>query len=169
MKTSYIVTAVVVLLLIAGAGYYLANRSATAPDTQLAQESAMPEPSGNTLGMEQTNSSPMPGLEDKEASATAAAKDEEGVTEIVVNGSNFKFEPNSFTVKSGEKVRVVFKNTQGFHDFTVEGMPEVKTKQIQAPNEDSIEFTPTKTGTFEFYCSVGKHRQMGMKGTLIVQ
>ena len=43
------------------------------------------------------------------------------------------------------------------------------TKQGQAPFEEVIEFTADKTGSFEYYCSVGTHRQMGMKGTLIVK
>jgi uncharacterized cupredoxin-like copper-binding protein len=32
-----------------------------------------------------------------------------------------------------------------------------------------VQFVADKTGTFEFYCSVGNHRQMGMVGTLVVQ
>jgi plastocyanin len=44
----------------------------------------------------------------------------------------------------------------------------VKPKQIGANAEDSVEFTADKTGSFEFYCSVGNHREMGMKGTLVV-
>ena len=33
----------------------------------------------------------------------------------------------------------------------------------------TFEHTFNQTGTFEYYCSVGNHRAMGMKGTLIVQ
>jgi plastocyanin len=42
------------------------------------------------------------------------------------------------------------------------------TKQTQAPTEEVIEFTADKVGSFEYYCSVGSHRQMGMKGVLKV-
>lgn len=90
------------------------------------------------------------------------------VKEIVVTGSNFKFVPNTITVKKGEKTRIVFKNSDGMHNFTVDELG-IATKNISTGEEDSVEFTADKTGTYEFYCSIGNHRQMGMKGTLIVE
>jgi nitrite reductase (NO-forming) len=33
----------------------------------------------------------------------------------------------------------------------------------------SVEFVADKTGTFEYYCSVGAHRAMGMTGSLVVE
>ena len=45
----------------------------------------------------------------------------------------------------------------------------VRTKQITAGQTDEINFTADKVGTFEYYCSVGKHRALGMKGNLIVE
>jgi len=33
----------------------------------------------------------------------------------------------------------------------------------------SVEFVANKVGTFEYYCEVGDHKQMGMKGNLIVE
>ncbi len=88
--------------------------------------------------------------------------------EIIVNGSNYKFTPDKITVKKGEKTRIVFKNTGGMHDFRVDEL-NIATAVIQTDKEDFVEFTPTKTGTYEFYCSVGNHRAMGMKGTIIVE
>jgi plastocyanin len=32
-----------------------------------------------------------------------------------------------------------------------------------------IEFVANKKGKFEYYCSVGEHRAMGMKGNLVVE
>ena len=34
---------------------------------------------------------------------------------------------------------------------------------------DAIEFAPKQAGTFEYYCSIGKHRAQGMKGMLTVE
>lgn len=45
----------------------------------------------------------------------------------------------------------------------------VKTKVINGGETDTVEFTPDKAGSFEYYCSVGKHRAMGMKGTVTVE
>lgn len=88
--------------------------------------------------------------------------------EIIVDGSNYKFSPDKITVKKGEKIRIVFKNTDGNHDFRVDEL-NISTATIRSGEEDYVEFTPDKTGKFEYYCSVGNHRQMGMKGTLVVE
>jgi hypothetical protein len=42
-------------------------------------------------------------------------------------------------------------------------------EQVGAGASDVVEFTADKAGTFEYYCSVGNHRAMGMKGTLTVK
>ena len=70
--------------------------------------------------------------------------------------------------KEGDMVKIVFKNMQGFHDLTIDGL-NLKTKQIQAGEEESIEFVADKKGTFDYFCSVGTHREMGMVGKLVVE
>lgn len=88
--------------------------------------------------------------------------------EYVVTASNYKFSPIKITVKKGEKSRIVLKNTEGMHDFRVDEL-KISTAVIGNGQEDFVEFTPDKTGTFEFYCSVGNHRAMGMVGTIVVE
>lgn len=90
------------------------------------------------------------------------------VVEFVVTGKGFSFDPKEIKVKKGDRVKVTFKNAEGFHDWVLDEF-NVATKQISAGQEEVVEFTADKTGTFEYYCSVGKHRQMGMKGNLIVE
>lgn len=85
-----------------------------------------------------------------------------------VEGKNFSFTPSVIKVKKGDKVVINFKNTQGFHDLVIDEF-KVATKQIKTDEQDSISFIADKTGSFEYYCSVGTHRQMGMKGTLVVE
>ena len=89
------------------------------------------------------------------------------VKEFIVTGGNFTFSPATMTVKKGDTVRVVFKNDEGFHDFVLDEF-DVATKQIQGGSEETVEFVADKAGSFEYYCSVGKHRDMGMKGILTV-
>jgi len=89
-------------------------------------------------------------------------------TEIVVQASNFKFDQTALTIPVGQKTRILFKNIEGVHDFVIEGM-NIGTAVLQAGQQDFLEITPEKAGTYEFYCSVGSHRQMGMKGTLTVK
>ncbi|MBI5614537.1 cupredoxin domain-containing protein, partial [Candidatus Gottesmanbacteria bacterium] len=100
-------------------------------------------------------------------SANTAAKSSDA-REIVVDGSNYKFVPDTITVKKGEKTRIVFKSAEGMHDFQVDGL-NISTAVVQSGKEDFVEFTLDKAGSFEFFCSVGSHRDMGMKGTLIVE
>ena len=93
----------------------------------------------------------------------------EDTKEVVVEGTEFKFIPATLTLKKGEKVRLVFKNIGKMtHDWVVDELG-VRTKVISGGDEDVVEFTPEQTGTFEYYCSVGKHREMGMKGALTVE
>lgn len=90
------------------------------------------------------------------------------VKEFTVSGDNFSFKPSTITVKKGDKVKITFINSEGFHDWVVDEFGAA-TKQTQAPTTEVIEFIADKTGSFEYYCSVGSHRDMGMVGTLVVK
>jgi len=92
---------------------------------------------------------------------------QDGVREFIISGINFAFSPNVINVKKGEKVRIIFENTVGFHDLKIDEYG-VATKQAKAPYQEILEFTANKAGTFEYYCSVDTHRAMGMFGTLNV-
>ncbi len=90
------------------------------------------------------------------------------VREFTISGQNFSFAPASIAVNEGDRVRITFKNASGFHDLKIDEFA-VATKQIQGGQEEVVEFVANKKGTFEYYCSVGNHRAMGMTGSLIVQ
>ncbi len=90
------------------------------------------------------------------------------VKEFTVTGKNFSFDPSTITVNQGDQVKITFVNSGGFHDFRIDGY-NVGTSKINGGAQESFEFTADKAGTFEYYCSVGTHRQMGMRGTLTVQ
>jgi uncharacterized cupredoxin-like copper-binding protein len=91
------------------------------------------------------------------------------VQKITVTGSEFAFSPSSFTLKKGQPVELTFKNDGKFpHNLTIADL-NVKTKTIQPGEQDTIQFTPEKTGQFTFMCTVPGHADKGMKGTLTVQ
>jgi plastocyanin len=90
------------------------------------------------------------------------------VKDFTVTGSNFKFNPATMTVKQGDTVRVTFINSGGTHDWRIDEF-NAGTKVIQGGQQETIQFVADKKGSFEYYCSVGNHRQMGMKGTLVVE
>lgn len=88
--------------------------------------------------------------------------------EFTVEGNNFTFSLNEIKVNEGDTVRIKFINKEGFHDWVLDEFA-AKTQKLQVNQEETIEFVANKKGTFEYYCSVGTHRQMGMKGNLIVE
>ncbi len=90
------------------------------------------------------------------------------IREIEIDGSNFAFAPKEVRVPYGSQVKIVFKNTGGTHDLVIDEFA-VRTKIIQGDATDSVTFTADKKGSFQYYCSVGSHRAMGMWGTLIVE
>ncbi len=85
-----------------------------------------------------------------------------------VKGNSFSFDPTTIRVKKGDVVTINFTNTEGFHDWVIDEF-NARTKQIKAGESESITFVADKIGSFEYYCSVGAHRAMGMVGTLIVE
>lgn len=101
--------------------------------------------------------------------ASSSAVTDVAAKQLTVDSSEFKFDVTSITLKKGEKVKLTLTNSgQMPHDFVVDEL-NVKTKTIKNGESDTIEFTPDKAGSFEFYCSVGSHRAKGMKGTVIVE
>jgi nitrite reductase (NO-forming) len=90
------------------------------------------------------------------------------VKEFNVSGENFSFTPAVINVKQGDKVKIIFNNTEGFHNFVIDEF-NVATKQANSPSTEIVEFTADKVGSFEYYCSVGAHRAQGMKGILKVE
>lgn len=88
--------------------------------------------------------------------------------QFTVVGGNFSFTPNKITVNKGDTVTIIFQNNEGFHDFVLDEFT-IRTKQIKAGDQQTVQFIADKTGSFEYYCSVGTHRQMGMKGILEVK
>lgn len=107
------------------------------------------------------------GPEDKTEAEKEAGSAEASKT-IKVDAKNFSFSPTKITVKKGESVKIQLVNAEGFHDFVIDEF-NVKTEKIGANQTAEVTFTPDKTGSFEYYCSVGSHRQMGMKGILTVE
>ena len=90
------------------------------------------------------------------------------VKEFTVNGSNFAFDPATITVDKGDTVKINFKDDDGRHNLVVDGY-NISTNVIGGGESDTITFVADKTGSFEFYCSVSNHRDLGMSGTLIVK
>lgn len=135
-----------IILIVIIAGYFLMAKKSYPPSALEPKESASVKDTDN-------NADP----------SNSAQK------EIAVLGNEFSFEPSSLTIKSGEKVKLTFKNMgKAPHDLTISEL-NVATKVIKEGQSDTVEFTAPNSGTFSFICSVGNHAEKGMNGTVKVE
>ena len=82
---------------------------------------------------------------------------------ITLSVKDYNYYPNTIKVKSGAPVELTLdKSVSGcLRSFTIKELDVAKNSRSP---EDKIKFTPTKTGSFRFACSMG----MGY-GTIIVE
>ncbi|MBI5304284.1 MAG: cupredoxin domain-containing protein [Chloroflexi bacterium] len=121
----------------------------------------------------------------------AACGNTASVREIMLDGTEFKYQPNTIEVVVGQPVRVTLRNTGLLeHDWSVADLPTINVRIVAdnappgatealhsaalhisaAKGKTSIlEFTPTRAGTFTFFCDVPGHKEAGMVGKLIVK
>lgn len=149
---SLVIGIIVVIIIIAGAFWLFSNnKNAATTQQQTTTEVTVTQEPAQTTGTES-------------ATPEDAMMAEQTIT---VEGGNFFFKPNEVRVKKGEKVTITFTNSGGMHNFVIDEL-NVTSETINS-GSTKVEFTPDKAGTYEFYCSIGNHRSMGMKGTLIVE
>jgi cytochrome c oxidase subunit II len=80
---------------------------------------------------------------------------------ITIDAQRFNFNPNTITLKKGEKVKIIVNNIDTTHGIAI---PDFNVQGLQ-----SVEFTPDKVGTFTFHCPTmcgSGHREM--TGTITV-
>lgn len=141
------VTIAIVVLILGGLGMWFFTRSQNSPVTPSQQ---------------------VPSVESSAPQASDSAKMGE-IREIKVLGSEFSFSPFSISVKSGEKVRIIFQNAGKFpHNLAIDKLG-VATKTISTGETDTVEFSTDQKGSFAMYCSVDSHRQKGMEGVIQVE
>lgn len=87
--------------------------------------------------------------------------------EAALTASNFQYTPKEVTVKAGEKLRLVVRNTSDTkHNFHIDGQ-KIET-DVEPGQSKTLEWTvPSKTGTIDFGCEV--HEKQGMKGAFKVE
>ena len=89
-------------------------------------------------------------------------------TEIRIGAKKFEFHPNKATVKLGQPVVLVLTSEDRIHGFKMVDLG-IRT-DIVPGQETRVPLTPTKTGSFTFFCDVfcGDGHE-DMDGTLIVE
>ena len=111
--------------------------------------------------------------------------------EIKLEASGLKYQPETLEVVAGQPVKLTFVNNDSVvHDFSIMEIPVVLVGATAEPmaghdmgnmttepqlhvaaaanSTTSLEFTPSKSGTYEFFCTVPGHKETGMVGTLVV-
>lgn len=100
------------------------------------------------------------------AAATGAeiAKSADGVQEVNLYVQGAEYYPNPITVKKGVPVRIIadVSRVPGCAKSIV--IPEFGVRKYVRAGDNEIEFTPDKSGTFPFSCSMGMYQ-----GTIVVQ
>lgn len=142
----------VIVLLVIVAAWFISQGSKTEP--ALVQQTI----TNNQLTQDTSNT----------GDETALPEVQGGVKEFIVNATNFKFSLDEIRVGQGDTVRIVFVNGDGTHAWKIDEF-NVATNVIQTGEDETIEFVADQAGRFEYYCSVGEHRELGMHGTLIVE
>ena len=125
------------------------------------------------------------------AACSSALPTKAGPQEITVEVSEFKFQPATIEVAAGSPVKITMRNQSAVeHDWNIMKIPAAGIKSLSqsAMEHDmgganqpelhmsammgqiaQMEFTPTRPGTYEFYCAVVGHKESGMVGTLVVK
>jgi plastocyanin len=90
-----------------------------------------------------------------------------GSSSTTISESEFKLSPSSASVKPGSTVTV--KNDGSTtHALEIElKNGEIKTKKL-SPGQSVQVKAPDKAGSYDMYCPIDHHKQMGMTGKLTV-
>lgn len=109
-----------------------------------------------------------------------------GVT-VELKAENMTWGSKELKLTKNQPVKLVLNNQDGvLHDFVIDKIPakvehsagashghSASAKSdlhvaAEAGKQGSVEFTPTKPGSYTYYCSEPGHKEAGMTGTLIV-
>jgi uncharacterized cupredoxin-like copper-binding protein len=105
---------------------------------------------------------------------------------LALHAAEWRYQPSRIVLHQGEQVRIELHNDgKIIHNFKIDNLKvDVAESNSTGPlsahtgelfvgadagKAGTLVFTPKETGTFTFYCTVPQHRQLGMKGTLIVE
>jgi plastocyanin len=128
---------------------------------EAAEESRATTPGGATGGRVEVSTS----QSQKSSGGTASS---EQSTTVKLDASDFAYSVKKITASADSELVLEVTNVQGVHDFVIDELgvssgrlPVGKTVRLQIPTD--------KPGSYQYYCSVGNHRELGMVGTLVIR
>lgn len=122
---------------------------------------------GVLINRNRTTTTPT-GQENQVVEETPNTTENNDIRVIAVEAGSFYYKPNFIRVKKDERVKIELTAKDAMHDFNVDELG-IKIPVTTAGNINTVEFAANEVGEFEYYCSVGQHRQNGQVGTLIVE
>jgi uncharacterized cupredoxin-like copper-binding protein len=108
--------------------------------------------------------------DDTTASPTTTAAQDAG-SNVDLSATDFKFSPADPSTKAGQVTFNVSNDGQTVHNLEVEGPngEQELSSDLSAGQSGTLTVDMSKPGTYEFYCPVGDHRQLGMEGEITVK
>lgn len=168
---------IIIAIIIVIAGYFLLSSDADDAGTEnVSPETVVPNDAETAGAADAMND--MDEESDAETSENEAGSDagmefpvaDKGGEEKVftVDAFSFGYSMEEIRVAEGDTVTINLTNSGGLHDWVVDEF-DAATARIGEGETTSVTFVASEAGTYEFYCSVGNHRERGMVGTLIVE
>ncbi len=90
---------------------------------------------------------------------------------VDLTATDFKFDPSEPTVKAGDVTFSLKNDGQVQHSLEIEDVngEDVEIEGDVSPGSSGTLTANLKPGTYEFYCPVDGHKEMGMTGELTVK
>ena len=105
---------------------------------------------------------------------------------LTIRAFEWGYEPETIVLRQGEEVRIVLDNDgKILHNLKIDGLEAERIEsrstgplsgdenQLFVGADDgqqgTLVFVPQQSGEFTYYCTLERHRQLGMEGTLIVE
>lgn len=152
----------VVLGIVLVGGAYLASRGSNkTPSTLPAQTEISTNSTQNSI----VTDTPTSGVISQPVEGTPT---DSKIVNIEMQAGSFYYNPKEIRVKKGQTVKINLKAMDMMHNFNIDVLG-IKSPTVNAGETTTIEIVANKVGEFEYYCSVGQHRQLGQVGTLIVE
>lgn len=170
-KNPLIIGGILVAVVLVGAGIVMTRSAKQTSTNSIATNQITTSPSANSVDMDADGDEPLAlndAVDTNPPSSVMGATDDSTAQIIAVEGGSFYYKPNEIHVKVGQPVKITLTSKDMMHDFVVDELG-VQIPVTKSGETNTIEFTPSMKGTFEFYCSVGNHKAQGQVGTLYVE
>ena len=91
---------------------------------------------------------------------------------VDLSATDFKFTPSDPSVKAGEVTFKMTNDGQVTHSLEIEAVTPGHDQELEgdvSPGQSGTLTANLKPGTYEFYCPVDNHKEMGMEGEITVK